>query len=156
PKLLVNGSNDAYWATDALNLYWHDLVGPKAVLYTPNSGHQLEDFGRVLATSIAFLRAVAAGQTLPTVHWQFATTAETVTLTLAAHTPATEARLWTAHAPTQDFRPAQWETIPMRAESADEGTRFVGAVEKPVSGFRAVFGEITFGRDETAFTLSTQ
>ena len=24
PKLIVNGTNDFYWATDALNLYWNE------------------------------------------------------------------------------------------------------------------------------------
>src|SRR5581483_6272601 len=41
PKFIVNGSNDFYWVTDALNLYWKDLPGDKWVLYVPNTGHDL-------------------------------------------------------------------------------------------------------------------
>ncbi|HZD39239.1 MAG TPA: PhoPQ-activated protein PqaA family protein, partial [Terriglobales bacterium] len=41
PKLIVNGTNDFYWATDALNLYWHELLGKKWVVYVPNAGHDL-------------------------------------------------------------------------------------------------------------------
>ncbi|HSQ11783.1 MAG TPA: PhoPQ-activated protein PqaA family protein, partial [Candidatus Deferrimicrobium sp.] len=41
PKLIVNGTNDAYWATDALNLYWDGIPSDKSVLYIPNAGHNL-------------------------------------------------------------------------------------------------------------------
>src|SRR6185295_17598364 len=53
PKLLILGTNDRYWAQDALNLYWDGLKGPKWVLYTPNSGHGLEDRERVFRSEAA-------------------------------------------------------------------------------------------------------
>src|SRR5262245_32604495 len=65
PKMIINGTNDPYWAQDALNLYWKDLQGDKWVLYVPNAGHNLaqkkpgskaEDHTRVLNTMAAFAR----------------------------------------------------------------------------------------------------
>ena len=42
PKLIINGTNDFYWATDALNLYWDGIPADKWVLYIPNAGHNLQ------------------------------------------------------------------------------------------------------------------
>lgn len=65
PKLLINGANNSYWMTDALNLYWNDLPAPKHVLYVPNAGHFLNDLPRLYGAIVAFVRATAAGDALP-------------------------------------------------------------------------------------------
>ena len=65
PKLLILGTNDRYWSQDALNLYWDDLKGPKWVMYTPNSGHDLRNgYLQVVNTLTAFARAQASGNAL--------------------------------------------------------------------------------------------
>ena len=37
PKLIILGNNDPYWATDALNIYWEGLPGPKWIHYVANA-----------------------------------------------------------------------------------------------------------------------
>lgn len=39
PVLMINGSNDPYWAVDALTQIWRDLKMPKWVRIFPNVGH---------------------------------------------------------------------------------------------------------------------
>ena len=42
PKLIVTGTNDAYWPLDAGELYLDDLEGETFTLNVPNAGHGLE------------------------------------------------------------------------------------------------------------------
>ena len=43
PVLIVRGANDPYWATDAMNIYWDAIKGPKELLVLPNEGHDFKD-----------------------------------------------------------------------------------------------------------------
>lgn len=159
PKLLILGTNDRYWAQDALNLYWGGLRGPKSVLYVPNSGHDLEDRPRVLATLGAFLKATAAGEEWPRLWWRFSRASGSVTLfagsqsqAAGSQVPAISARLFQAHAPTQDLREAHWTSTPM----ARTRRGFRGQFLARNVGCTALFGEVTFGTEGQTFTLSTQ
>src|SRR5262249_19997886 len=87
PKLLILGTNDRYWAQDALNLYWDGLKGPKWVLYTPNSGHGLEDRERVYATWAAFIHSIAGGRKWPKMQWEYRPAADGVTLSVRSDIP---------------------------------------------------------------------
>jgi PhoPQ-activated pathogenicity-related protein len=152
PKLIINGANDPYWVTDALNLYWDGLVGPKWVLYDPNSGHGLDDRARVLNTLGAFFRSVASGTALPKMSWQHGDADGKVTLSIEATPKPTAARMWVVHSPDLDFRDKTWKETPMSAE----GDAFVGALPKPHDDNMAVFGEADFAIGGHTFTLSTQ
>jgi PhoPQ-activated pathogenicity-related protein len=152
PKLLILGTNDRYWTQDALNLYWGDLRGPKWVIYTPNSGHGLEDRDRVYATLSAFIRMVAGGTRWPTMRWTYADQENGVQLTLNSDPRPKEARLFHAAAPTRDFRDAHWSFEPMKKTRRG----FSAHWPTPNTGFAAVFGEAVYDLDGHPFTLSTQ
>ena len=157
PKLIINGTNDSYWATDALNLYWNDLPGPKSVLYVPNCGHGLNDMGRVFATSAAFLRMIARRSAWP---W-FDSRAENHVnaLRIEAWIDAPMgygARLWTATAPTKDFRAAVWQSVPMQRGPGSPSTdEWAVEIARPASGCFAWFAEAELRDSDLIFTLST-
>jgi PhoPQ-activated pathogenicity-related protein len=153
PKLIVNGTNDPYWALDALNLYWDQLGGPKYVLYGVNSGHGLEQsLPAVLASATAFVRAVAADKPWPKLQWRYEIASPGVELRINAGTGARSARVWTAHSETRDFRKSRWTSAPMERQANE----FVGKALPPTSGFTAVFGEVSMEQDGRVFPLSTQ
>ncbi|GBD35802.1 hypothetical protein HRbin36_00917 [bacterium HR36] len=167
PKLLILGSNDPYWSSDALNLYWDSLPGDKWVLYVPNAGHDLRDrqaeptaqFRRPLFTLGAFLRHYVNDQPMPRLSWQHSSDAATASLSISwqpgTHATArvVVARLWVAEAPTRDFRNALWKV----QELAEKTPRhFVASVSIPEKGCRAFFGELEFQENGQTYWLSTQ
>jgi PhoPQ-activated pathogenicity-related protein len=152
PKLLIHGANDRYWATDATAAYWNDLQGEKSLIALPNSGHGLEDRGRLVATLIAFFHHVAGKSEFPRLTFENGGSGSKRTLKLGATMKPKEARLWIARSLSMDFRDAKWESAPMRSE----GDSFIGDVEVPGTGGVAWFGEAVFtGPHGGTFTLTT-
>ena len=153
PKLIMNGANDRYWATDALNLYWDGLFGPKNVLYIPNSGHSLNDPQRMWSAALAFVHAVAAGDSLPALSWAFHEDAAEMGVSVQTRDSAAVGRLWFARSETLDFRASAWEAVPLALTSGG----WTAAIDKPQDGCLAVFGEIDFTATATrTYSLSTQ
>lgn len=153
PKLIINGTNDRYWTLDALNLYWGDLKGEKHVLYVPNSGHGLEDKGRVIATSTAFVRTLASGKTLPKMSWDYKATPDGgLELSINSDPAPKSAVIFTASSKSKDFRDSKWSSQPMAAS----GKGFAGRIVRPNEGFVAMYGEATYEIDGKSYTLSTQ
>ncbi|MBT3499658.1 MAG: phenylacetic acid degradation protein [Gemmatimonadales bacterium] len=152
PKLSVVGTNDRYFALDALNLYWDELLPPKHVLYVPNSGHGLEDRERALAGVTGYFRFVASGTALPSPEWRFESADDRVRLTVSPHGAATEGYLWLAGSESVDFRSAAWVSVPM--SPTDSG--FVGEAFLSPLRYIAVLGELRYPVDGMALPLSTQ
>ncbi|MGC8667872.1 MAG: PhoPQ-activated pathogenicity-related family protein [Chthonomonadales bacterium] len=152
PKLIILGTNDRYWAQDALNLYWDGLKGPKWVLYTPNSGHGLEDRARVLATLSAFIDTIASGKLFPRMRWEHKLSPAGDDLTVTSTPAAIEGRLWHNHAATQDLRDARWTYEPMTRTK----NGFTAHFDRPKEGYSAVFAELVYNLNGHTFTLSTQ
>ena len=156
PKLLVNGANDPYWSTDALNLYWDALPGDKWVTYVPNAAHNLEQEGdrsRAVHALAAFTRAQITDKLLPHLEWKHDDDAAgRMRLTVTAKPAPTGARLWMATAPTRDFRKAKWVE---RLATIDKD-RVVGLVDAPTDGCIAFFGDLDYEMDGIKYNLCTQ
>jgi len=160
PKLIVNGTNDFYWATDALNIYWKELAGEKWVVYVPNAGHdlrrqdkpksdQLTDFVNGLA---AFVRHQIGRRSMPNLTWKHETVNGRLRLTIDASPAPNGARLWVAQTETQDFRRASWTE---QAVTLSNGM-IIGEVTPPEKGHLAFYGELDYEIDGLKYHLSTQ
>ena len=155
PKMLFLGTNDAFWTLDSLNLYWDGLVGDKYVVYVPNADHDLAtDWRRVMGGLRALHRHAHGIETLPPIRWTYAAVPPEAPATLevdAARAGAT-AVLWTAEAPTRDFRKAKWTSAPLVTSDANTT---VARVDPPASGYRAMFVEVVYGDGLMPLHLST-
>ncbi|MFN0052184.1 MAG: PhoPQ-activated pathogenicity-related family protein [Planctomycetales bacterium] len=160
PKMIINGANDPYWTTDALNLYWNDLPGNKWVLYVPNAGHNLEqhladgrkDRERALNALAAFTRHTIRGIAMPQVAWNHDDAGDKARLTVKFDQRPKGARVWMAAAPTRDFRLAPWK----ETAATIEGAATVATVPRPDAGHVAFFAELDYDIDGLPHQVSTQ
>lgn len=161
PKLIVNGNNDPYWTTDALNLYWDDLKGDKWVLYVPNAGHDLrqkdkpsplDQVSQAANGLAAFVRHYTVNNPMPRLTWKHDDADGKLRIQVESSEPVKGARLWVAQAPTRDFREAKWIEKPAHVDS----TRVVGLVDPPKEGCLAFYCELDYEIDGLPYHLSTQ
>lgn len=157
PKLIVCATNDEYFPTDALNLYWEGLKGSKSILYLSNAGHVRADSDpRVNPTAFAFVRAVATDRTLPSLTWEFRSSKDSVQLLVNTDPEAISAVIWQASSKNLDFRLSQWQNSPMKEVKNGDTKQFVISLEKPHAVNNLFYGEIEFEQDGHKFLLSTQ
>jgi len=152
PKLVILGSNDPYWPTDAVNFYYPGLRSPKLLLITPNSGHGLDDTLRVAGSLAAYFRLLAERKPLPVPSWQWDETKQTLKLTVSAQPKPDETRLWVARMDVRDFRKAKWEEEPLPAA----GDGFSVEIPRAQGQYLAAYGELVFLVDGLRLTVSTQ
>src|SRR5262249_53887315 len=105
PKLVLLGNNDPYWSTDALNLYWDGLTGPKWIHCVPNAGHDLsprDENGkrqlpmRAIDTLSAFVRCQITGKPFPQLAWKHSDRDGRPLLEITSQPAPKAARLWVA------------------------------------------------------------
>ena len=160
PKLIINGTNDFYWATDALNLYWDGIPADKWVLYIPNAGHNLrrqdrpqpDQLNDLIDGLAAFSRHQISGAPMPELKWKHERVDGKLRLTVVAKPAPVGARLWVARTPTRDFRGAKWAE---QAVSLSD-IKVTGEVPLPDKGHVAFFGELDYEIDGLRYRLSTQ
>ncbi len=149
PTLIVNGSNDQYWATDATKLYWNDLKQPKNVLQVPNNGHGLSDRIRLTNSIGAFARALNGSFKFPRLQSKTTVTEDEVAFNLDPSEGQMEAvSIWKAESDTKDFREQRF------VEAKKAKTDILKTELKP-GKYSAVFLEARYNLDGKSFTLST-
>lgn len=160
PKFIINGANDPYWTTDALNLYWDDLHGDKWVLYVPNAGHGLEqnfpdgrkDRDRALNGLAAYVRHMLKDNPMPQLTWKHDDSAGVARLVINCNPAPGSGRVWVARAKTRDFRQTEWKEQPATLQE----NQLQAQVTASPGEFVAFFGEVDFEIDGLKHSLSTQ
>ena len=154
PKLIVLGTNDRYWAQDALNLYWDGLKGPKWALYNPNVGHGMESpiaQLRIIGSVSAFARSLAAHKAFPAPAWKFTEAANSLTLKVEPGKDVKSVQLWKTTSATKDFRDSRWIVDPAAFPEQRSFT-----LPRPTTGYTAMFAEIKYTQDGKSFSVTTQ
>jgi PhoPQ-activated pathogenicity-related protein len=147
-KLVVNGSNDPYWDVGAVDLYWNDLGGPKALVCVPNAGHDAGSDPRSEAALVELVRRTAAGRAMP----QLSTNdGDGQRATIRSDETPQRVHVWRAESRSRDFRSARWRST----EAQREGDRFLADVAPPVDRYTAWFAEAEYPSPGRSFKLST-
>ncbi|MEX2216822.1 MAG: PhoPQ-activated protein PqaA family protein [Phycisphaeraceae bacterium] len=147
PKLILLGTNDAYWTVDASSHYFPQLKGSKYLYYEPNAGHGL-GLG-ILPTMVAFFDASMSGKPLPELKWSIR---ESGGLEVKWKGKHKEAILWEATSETRDFRKAVWRRTPIT--TIGDITFYPRPVGK---GWAAGYVEVRFpAASGLTFSLCTQ
>lgn len=152
PKLLLVGANDRYWSTDAMNLYWDDLIGEKYIFRGANAGHGLE--GRqsdALSTLGVFFQHTVAGHSLPQIQWSEKADDQTLGLMVSCDRTPAATRFWVAHSETRDFRDSRWTSRPLQKVD----NHWVGEEPIPAGRHVAVFAELVYEYEGTTYSLAT-
>ncbi len=151
PKLIINGANDQYWATDAINLYWGGLDGPKTVLHVPNQSHYIQDAKRFRSAIKEFFNASISGTFLPTLEPKFSETASTCRFELQDMPGLRRASVWVAISESRDFRNSKWQQMEMTKEGLDQ---FSGTVRKRRALTKAAIVEAEFDGEYGPYWIS--
>lgn len=152
PKLIINGTNDDYWVTDSTNLYWDDLPGQKFLLYVPNNGHSLKDYGRVVGSVLALHQHQAGRKPMPRFEWQFQPDGDGMSLAVTADPRPESVRVWMTSSPSADLRRAAWKAKSLRVRDGR-----VHHQVRPAKTFQAFFIEAEFrnGRPAPLYLSTT-
>jgi len=152
PKLIICGTNDRYWPLGAANLYFDDLIGSRYLAYIPNSGHGLQDIGRVLRVATAFAASCAGEFAFPRPRWQLEELPQGLRVTASSLFTPTSVLAWTAQANTTDFRDSTWAS----QEVTPADGRYCFTLPGPEAGHAAAFLELHYKIANREFALCTQ
>lgn len=154
PKLIVTGTNDAYWPLDAGELYLDDLKGETFILNVPNAGHGLESgIDRVVGGLLALFLHADGRIDLPILGWEVHEGDGDALVSLTSDLEPVAVRAWTATSRTGDFRGSNWTA----ADMAFEDEAFAYRLSVPGDRRLAIFVEAEYALDGGGtFFLSTR
>ena len=103
PALVVNGTNDAYWAVDALSLYAKELLPGSATQVVPNLGHSIGDWEYRLSTFGAFVQRCAGLVPFPETTYDWQKSDVGTTISARSNSEVRQCRVWGSGSPDHWF-----------------------------------------------------
>lgn len=156
PKLIINATNDGYWAHDSLNLYRQDLEGRTDVFYVPNAPHTLgADIPAAIGTVAAWSRLLLDGKAAPKVELKVENSPQGRVFSVAPQGAPRTVKLWIASSPSKDFRRATWKTIALPLRDGSYRTTVTDEVLFAGGAFAAAFAEIEIAAQPLPLRLSS-
>ena len=142
PKLIVIGTNDAYWPVDAIKHYYDELPGENYIHYVANAGHDLGGGEQALRAISAFFGHTLKKEKYPDLHWDLFFNDQEIRLSVDASADQLEgAFIWIADSEDRDFRNAKFIQKDLNVKNA---ANLETIVEYPVSGFRAFYIDLLY------------
>jgi PhoPQ-activated pathogenicity-related protein len=151
PKLIIIGTNDPYWPIDASSLYFDDLPGRNYMFCIPNVGHSLGDYERIISMAGSLFMFVRNELDFPKLEWEVTEHDTSVIITVKGQPTNAVVQLWAAESDKRDFRKSEWQVVD---EKTRDNVKF--EINRPESGYKAVFAEIRFKIKGRTLYLSTQ
>ena len=134
PKMVLLGSNDPYWATDAVKNYIDDIPGKSWTAYSVNAGHGLNE--EATSTLEAFFYQSINGMKYPKMDYKVAESADGITMQFKADKELLEGvEIWEAVSENKDFRKCEFK--PTKIDGVAHSKRFKVGVDYPQSGYKA-------------------
>lgn len=150
PKLIVNSTNDPYFALDAERYYRDGLRGSTSFYNGPNAGHGANmPVQAILGSVIGWFHWLQSEQNFPRV--DLLPTKSTFSFNLQTLPEAKSAVLWVAHSATSDFRTAKWNSINMQREG-DYWTAEIAPAPADAR-YTSIFGEAQYAAPNSAFPM---
>jgi len=142
PKLILLASGDQYWTIDAAELYFPGLKGEKYIRYEANADHGVDRNQDTIQALAAFYDNVLNNRPNPKFTWTMKPDGSFV---VDPDDPPLKVRLWTAQAPTKDFRLRTiGNTWGSRELSPNADGTYSGKVDAPSEGYAAYYVELEY------------
>ena len=142
-KLILLGTNDAYWTVDALQHYWPDLPEPKAVYQNPNTEHSLRRARKNWETLASWVQLLADKEPVPRLRWQYIKKPSgKFSASLSSSASINSAKLWETTSESRDFRQSRWRSREVQLSKDRKGTTNILVPE--AARFKAFFYEVEY------------
>lgn len=157
PTLIVNGSNDEYWTSDALQQYWGGLAQPKWVVEVPNAGHDLNGGLEAAQSICGFARTLVGEGKMPVkLAWHLATSAKTATAEMiSSGSNLQSVTIWTAPSTDRHFSGAKWSPVAKMDLGGVDAAHPKIVINLPDTKFVGAFAEFTYHTGDRTFKLTT-
>jgi len=145
PKLLVNGTNDRFWALDSLSVYFDDLPGSNYLYYAANARHNLrEGKDETISTIASFYNFIDGKNDFPDIKASYKKTPVKVIAKCRVEGDPWEVLLMKAVSNTKDFRESKWSEILVEKENHFYKTK----VEIPKDKYIALYFQVIYNIEE--------